>query len=258
MCTLGDIFPWAVLALFLSTGLAAPQTKSTVPVTVNSAESGINNKSVLPCAAPPTVFTSLPFEFWIETIVLGPIPPDFDVLYDPRQGNPVAFQQPIWPFFPNLEISYSTSFVAQTGQPRELFTLYSGRLDNTKRNDAQIWPYPDDDYPGYQPLAWDVEADRDNIQLKFEAYKACSPINEVELRLRARRRNPLSGLSPKEETEMGFSAPETVGRKFFFFDLFPLFSLLKTARIVRSPFCTENERDLWQMSKIGLIRISLI
>ena len=100
MRTLHDTFPWAVLALFLSTGLAAPPTKP-----------------VRPCAGLPTDFTNLPFEFWIETIVLGPIPPDFDELYDPWQGNPVAFFRSITPFYPNLDLSYSTSFVPRQGSP---------------------------------------------------------------------------------------------------------------------------------------------
>lgn len=203
MHKLHDFFSWAMFVSFFSTALAAPSA--------NSTGVGITTKSVPTCAASPTVFTDLPFEFWIETIFLKPLKP-LDILAILREDYPLQLDEDYLGLFLGEDISGSGVSIAGASQPRDLFFLDSELL-RIKNGAAQIWPYvfPDDDFPGYSQLAFEVNADRPLILLDFTAVKVCSSTNATELQLRARRTDNSSG------------------RTFYFFQLFPLSSvLLKT------------------------------
>lgn len=182
MHKLHHLFHWAILAPFLSTGLAASPTSSIQP--------SISSQTVPACAASPTEFASLPFEFWIETVFLGPVKVDEFGPFDFREDNPLRLNRNYVPFGNFFDNTYSRVVVAQRNLGRDLFVLQYGTLWDSNIGYGQLWPYIQlslDSYPGWYPFAFDVKCIKDHIFLDFTTVKVCSSTGDTELQLRARR-----------------------------------------------------------------------
>ena len=179
------LLPWLNLVPFLFTVLAAPSPDPT------PAEPASVTKSVPECAASPTEYYALPFEFWIETIFLKPyISPSFapPIVFLP--GNPVSivYDYPS-PF--NESLKYGRAIITNF-RVTQYFTLRFNDLHSPDDSYAIIWTIPVEDFPGYSPLAFDVYGpDLDSsviyrpLYLSFTAVKKCTSTNETELILRA-------------------------------------------------------------------------
>ena len=176
------LFPWAILAPFLSTGLAAPAANSTQP--------SIINKTVSACAASPTEFDSLAFEFWIEAVPFGSVDAAENDFYSPREDSPLRLDRNFVPFWKFCDNSYSRVIVAQRLGIRDLFVLRYSTITNSDVNPGQLWPYLQttaERYSGWYPFAFDVKSIiTSNILLYFRAVEVCSSTGDLELELRAR------------------------------------------------------------------------
>ena len=176
-----DLLPWLNLASFLSTVLAAPSPTPT------PTEPASTTKSVPDCAASPTEFIGLPFQFWIETIFLKPYIGAPDIEFSPSNPLTIYWDYPISESNPLLK--YSKAAVS-TQLNTQFFTLSFYDLRNADGGFGVIWPVPSDEFPGYSPLVWDATSDGLNtslIYLDFTAVKKCTSTNETELLLRAKR-----------------------------------------------------------------------
>lgn len=182
MHMLHNLFTWAMFAPFLSTGLAAPSANSTEP--------GIATKSIPACAASPTQFISLPFEFWLEVVALDPLRPLDSLGYVFEEGNPVALERDLDRFIAPDGRSYAKANIRRFYEITSLFNLNIGDLRDSTLTFAQIFSYslPDVDYPGYNALGFaKFNPTTVDDYLHFRAVKVCTSSNETELRLRAVR-----------------------------------------------------------------------
>ena len=182
MHMLHNLLTWAIFAPFLSTGLAAPSANSTEP--------GIATKSAPACAASPTEFFSLPFEFWLEVVALDPLRPLDSLGYFFEEGNPVALERDLDRFIAPDGRSYAKANIRRFYETTSLFGLSVGYLGASSVTFAQIFSYslPDVDYPGYNALGF-AEFNPTTVDdyLSVSAVKVCTSSNETELRLRAAR-----------------------------------------------------------------------
>ena len=173
-----DILPWLNLVPFLSTVLAAPS--SDYKFTGFDSKTG----SVPDCATSPTVFIALPFQFWLEVILLTPYTGIAQV-FEP--SNPVKIDWD-YPSLRNDGFTYSKAEITSQ-KDTQLFQLNYNFLLNAKGNGAVLWAYDADDFPGYKALAWDVTGPYgpDGVTfLDFVAVKKCTSTNKTELILRAK------------------------------------------------------------------------
>lgn len=187
-----DLLPWLNLVSFLPAVLATPSPKPKPA----SADPASTIKSVPDCAASPTEFSQLPFQFWIETLFLKPYKNYTNDDHVFRPSNPVGLFQDYDPTASSLIVQYSQAFVAETEQNTQFFTLVNNELMSSDLGEAKIWPFPSNELPGYSALVWDATTSDFNrlpIPLDFTAVKACTSTNETELLLRAKRRGGTMG-----------------------------------------------------------------
>lgn len=209
MRTVHGLLQCFILAPFLSTGLAAPSVTSA---------SFTPTESIPACAASPTVFASLGFEFWLQVVFLGPLPPLDVIGYKFAKDNPIRLHHDYYPYFPNQEIQYSRVYIAAQGLPRTLFILGDSFLLSPDFSGAVIWPDspPSDTFPGWSPFVFDAWTMLNTTEVRFKAVKVCTSTNELELQLR----------------------PEGT----FFVSDFSLLGLSKNERMMRSLFAENGKR----------------
>lgn len=173
-----DLLSWFNLVPFLFTVLAAPSPDYKF--------TGFDSKteSVPDCAASPTVFIALPFQFWLEVILLKPY---IGVAQVFEPSNPVKINWD-YPSDRNDDFTYSKAEItSQTNT--QLFQLNYNFLQNAKEHGAVLWAYDSEYFPGYKALAWDETGPYgpDGVTfLDFVAVKKCTSTNQTELILRAK------------------------------------------------------------------------
>lgn len=180
-----DLLPWLNLVPFLPTVLAARTSYYTsfkpAPIT----------ESVPDCAAPPTEFSELPFQFWIETVFLKPYTGVYGQF---SPSNPVG----IFRYYPSdrlTDITYSRAIISR-GLFTAFFTLRFSAFENADESPAVIWSIPSTVFPGYNPLVWIADSNGQDLNatfLYFTAVKKCTSKNETELILRASRSSDYNG-----------------------------------------------------------------
>ena len=174
-----DLLPWLNLVPFLPTVIAAPSSNST------RTEPASITKSVPDCAASPTEFSDLRFQFWIETIFLEPF-----TGFEFSPSNPVTiFTDFRGDDFSGPPITYDKAVVS-TRLDTQLFTLSFSTLLAPDGSPLEIWPLSSDEFPGYNPIGWNVQTyplGLFNYYPQIKAVKNCTSTNETELILRASR-----------------------------------------------------------------------
>ena len=190
MQILHSFISFAILAPFLPTNTLVASLATPDPMTPKRDPGNSNYKinDLTPdCAAPPTVFDSLPYEFWIQVVFLDPVDDDVDYY---RQGDPLRTERYVMPY---SGVLYDGAFIARPSQPRDLYLLDNNFLVNTNDDFAKLWPdkYNANSFSGYNPVAFQTEGDFDEFayELAFRAVKVCTSKNETELQLRAKRRD---------------------------------------------------------------------
>lgn len=128
----------------------------------------------------PKVFTSLPYEFWIEIKFLGPYVDD-----DARPNYPVHVDRNYMVYSGAL---YDRPIITRTGQVRDLFLLKDTALLDS--DDVPAYLGPDslavNGYDGYNPVVFRAYGEFDGFpeSLDFTAVEVCTSNYDTELQLR--------------------------------------------------------------------------
>lgn len=190
MQKLRSLITSVILAPFLSTTTLAASLATPDPIFFKRDLGNSNyniNDLTLDCATLPTEFDSLPYDFWIQVVILKPFDDDDDFF---RRGNPLRTERSIMPY---SGVMYDAALIAGSSQAREFFVLDNEFLWNRDDEYARLWPdkYNLNSYSGYNPVAFQTEGDFDEFaySLAFKAVKVCISENETELHLRAKRRD---------------------------------------------------------------------
>lgn len=190
MQILQNLIASAIIAPFLSITTLVASLATPDPISAKSYTWNLNykDKNITPdCATPPTVFESLPYDFWIEAIPLDPIDYDFEGLPE----NPLHLKRGDQPF---SGVRYNSLNVAETYQARAGFVLRNKFLENSDGEQAVIWPNSlsylgfDDSNPLVFNPNFGENKDESSILADFTAVKSCTSDNSTELRLRGQRR----------------------------------------------------------------------